>query len=395
MSEGMSEWKEVTLDSVAIINPFESLKKGDRAKKVAMEALKPFTKKPISFCTEEYSGGMKFRNGDTVIARITPCLENGKTAYINFLDENEIGFGSTEYIILREKESISDRQFLYYFAISPIFKDVAILSMTGSSGRQRVQTEVVRKYLFKIPPLPEQKVIASILSSLDDKIDLLHRQNKTLEAIAQTLFCQCFIEEAQEDWRDGKISDLIEFNPKRQLSKGTVAPYLEMASLSTSTFHPDSWYDRKFSSGTKFVNGDTLLARITPCLENGKTAYVTFLDNNQVGWGSTEYIVMHPKDDLHPLFAYTLARNIDFREYAEGCLAGSSGRQRIDGDHLINYQIKIPSAKIISKFNESAAAITPKLNFNSVQIRNLEKLRDNLLPKLINGEVRVKLLTEE
>ena len=88
---------------------------------------------------------MKFRNGDTIIARITPCLENGKMAYIDILDDDEVGFGSTEYIVLREREEISDKQFLYYFSISSVFRDIAILSMTGSSGRQRVQTEASRR----------------------------------------------------------------------------------------------------------------------------------------------------------------------------------------------------------------------------------------------------------
>jgi type I restriction enzyme S subunit len=165
---------------------------------------------------------------------------------------------------------------------------------------------------LNLPPIKEQKSIASVLSSLDDKIDLLHRQNKTLEAMAETLFRQWFVEEVENDWEEGTIYDLIEFNPTRKLAKGEMAPYLEMAALSTYTFNPDGWYLREFSSGTKFTNGDTLLARITPCLENGKTAYVTFLENDQVAWGSTEYIVMRPKGNLHPFFAYSLARNSDF-----------------------------------------------------------------------------------
>lgn len=385
----MSGWQEVTLDSVAIINPTESLRKGQVSKKIAMDALQTFTKKPTSFSLEEFNGGMKFRNGDTIVARITPCLENGKTAYIDLLDENEIGFGSTEYIVLRERNGISDKQFLYYFSISPIFRDVAILSMTGSSGRQRVQTDVVEKHLFDIPPLPEQKAIAAVLSSLDDKIDLLHRQKKTLEAMAATLFRQWFLEEAGEDWECGTIADLIEFNPSRKLAKGSVAPYLEMASVSNSTFNPDGWYDREFSSGTKFINGDTLLARITPCLENGKTAYVTFLEDGQVAWGSTEYIVMRPKGGSHTFFAYVLARSDDFRDYAEGCLAGSSGRQRVDVDHLKNYEIKMPSDAAVGEFNAFSESVIPKLHSNLLQIRTLEKLRDTLLPKLMSGEVRV------
>jgi type I restriction enzyme, S subunit len=389
--EGMSEWREVELDSVALINPTESLKMGDFAKKIAMDNLQPFTKKPSSYSLEKFNGGMKFRNGDTIVARITPCLENGKTAYIDLLDKNEVAFGSTEYIVLRERNGVSHSQFLYYFTISPIFRDVAILSMTGSSGRQRVQTDVVKHHLFDIPPLPEQKAIAAILSSLDDKIDLLHRQNKTLEAIAETLFRQWFIEEAQVDWEEGTIADLIDFNPSRKLTKGSVVPYLEMSALSNSTFNPIGWYDRTFASGTKFINGDTLLARITPCLENGKTAYITFLKKGQVAWGSTEYIVMRPKSEIHPFFAYVLARNSDFRDYAEGCLEGSSGRQRVNVDHLKNYTIKIPSSSVMNEFNLFAESTVPKLMENARQIRTLEKLRDTLLPKLMSGEVRVKV----
>ena len=253
--------------------------------------------------------------------------------------------------------------------------------------------EVLKLLPITLPSLPEQKAIAAVLSSLDDKIDLLHRQNKTLEAMAETLFRQWFVEEAGEDWEDGTISDLIEFNPPRKLAKGSVAPYLEMAALSNTTFNPDGWYDRAFSSGTKFMNGDTLLARITPCLENGKTAYVTFLKDEQVAWGSTEYIVMRPKGVLHPFFAYSLARNGDFRDYAEGCLAGSSGRQRVDVEHLKNYGIKIPSESAVKQFNEFAESVVPKLHSNSQQIRTLETLRDTLLPKLMSGAVRVALDT--
>jgi type I restriction enzyme S subunit len=211
----MSEWTESILDEISYINPTESLSKGAIAKKIAMEMLQPFSKRVSGFSIEAYNGGMKFRNGDTIVARITPCLENGKTAYIDVFAEKEIGFGSTEFIVLREKPNITDKQFLYYFAISNEFRDVAILSMTGSSGRQRVETDVVRNHKFLLPPLPEQKAIASVLSSLDDKIDLLHRQNKTLEAMAETLFRQWFVEPCKdglpEGWEEGKIPDEFAF----------------------------------------------------------------------------------------------------------------------------------------------------------------------------------------
>ncbi len=136
VENGGSAWREYQLEDIAQINPTERLPKGTIAKKVAMEVLQPFTKKIPTFTLEEYKGGIKFRNGDTVMARITPSLENGKTAYVDILNDAEVGYGSTEFIVFREKEGISDKHFLYYFAISPELRDIAILSMTGSSGRQ-------------------------------------------------------------------------------------------------------------------------------------------------------------------------------------------------------------------------------------------------------------------
>ena len=153
-----------------------------------MEFIQTFTKRIHDYLLEEYKGGVKFRNGDTLMARITPSLENGKTSYVDILEENEIGFGSTEFIVLREKENVSDKHFLYYLAILPTIRFTAIKSMTRSSGRQRVQTDVVKEHVFDPPELNEQHAIASVLSSLDDKIDLLHRQNQTLEHMAETLF---------------------------------------------------------------------------------------------------------------------------------------------------------------------------------------------------------------
>ena len=148
----MSEWKEYKLSDVARINPTEIIPRGKEAKKISMEYLQPFRRKIDEFVVEKYYGGMKFRNGDTIVARITPCLENGKTSYVDILGYNEIGFGSTEFIVLREIPNISDKLYLYYFAISHEFREFAILSMTGTSGRQRVQTEVVKNHTILLPP---------------------------------------------------------------------------------------------------------------------------------------------------------------------------------------------------------------------------------------------------
>ncbi|MGA8884313.1 MAG: restriction endonuclease subunit S, partial [Acinetobacter sp.] len=132
-----------------------------------------------------------------------------------------------------------------------------------------------------------------------------------------------------------------------------------------------------------------------PCLENGKAGYVTFLDGNEVGWGSTEYIVMRPKTGFHPLMAYVLCRNQDFKDYVESCMEGSSGRQRVNVDHLQEFTIGKPSDEVIQQFNEYIQSIESKLIYNSRQIKTLEKLRDTLLPKLMSGEVRVQYQTDE
>ena len=166
------------LGDVSIINPRETIKKGNIAKKVDMAVLQPFTRKIPSFELLEYKGGTKFRNGDTIMARITPCLENGKTSQVSILDDNEIGFGSTEYIVFRAKEGISDCNFLYYLVCSDIVRDPAIKSMVGSSGRQRVQTDVIQNLEIDLPSFETQKQIASILSALDDKIELNNRINQ-------------------------------------------------------------------------------------------------------------------------------------------------------------------------------------------------------------------------
>jgi len=176
-----SEWKTKKLFEIADFNPRESISKGSIAKKVAMDKLQPFCRDIPSFEYEEFKGGTKFRNGDTIMARITPCLENGKTAKVDILDADEVGFGSTEYIVFRAKEGI-DEDWLYYLVCSSVVREPAIKSMVGSSGRQRVQTDVVQNIDINVPPLEEQKLIGGMLKNLDDKIKLNNDINKNLAA---------------------------------------------------------------------------------------------------------------------------------------------------------------------------------------------------------------------
>lgn len=173
------EWSTKKISEIADFNPRETLQKGNFAKKIGMDKLQPFNRDVTSYEEEIFTGGSKFRNGDTIMARITPCLENGKIAKVGILDENEIGFGSTEFIVFRAKEGI-DEDYLYYLVCSSIVREPAIKSMVGSSGRQRVQTDVVQNLEIKVPPAKEQKVIGKILRDLDDKIKLNNEINNNL-----------------------------------------------------------------------------------------------------------------------------------------------------------------------------------------------------------------------
>ena len=174
-----SEWTVKKLSEIADFNPRESLPKGTIAKKVGMDKLQPFCRDIPSYEMEAFTGGTKFRNGDTIMARITPCLENGKTAKVDILDDSEVGFGSTEYIVFRAKEDV-DEDFLYYLVCSSIVREPAIKSMVGSSGRQRVQTDVVQNLDIAVPPYEEQCLIGGILKNLDDKIKINNKINENL-----------------------------------------------------------------------------------------------------------------------------------------------------------------------------------------------------------------------
>ena len=175
-------WTTKKLSEIAYINPRESLGKGVVAKKVPMDKLQPFCRDIPEFVLEEYKGGTKFRNGDTIMARITPCLENGKIAKVSVLSDGEVGFGSTEYIVFRAIDGVSEANFLYYLICSPLVRNPAIKSMVGSSGRQRVQTDVVANLDVELPPIEEQRKIGGLLKAIDDKIELNDVINNNLVA---------------------------------------------------------------------------------------------------------------------------------------------------------------------------------------------------------------------
>ena len=191
-------------------------------------------------------------------------------------------------------------------------------------------------------------------------------------------------------WEVKELPELIEVNPKRSLQQGQLAPYLDMVNMPTKGHVPVIVTDRPFNSGMRFANGDTLVARITPCLENGKTAYVDFLRDGEIGWGSTEYIVMRPKPSLPHEFAYCLARSDKFRDFAIQNMTGTSGRQRVPATSLSQFTLPSPPEQVAVSFGKRVQPLLARASRAVRESRGLAALRDMLLHKLVTGEIRLR-----
>ena len=192
-----------------------------------------------------------------------------------------------------------------------------------------------------------------------------------------------------EGWSAMPVSEAVAINPRRTLAKGTIAKYLDMKNVPTQGHRPNEIIDREMKSGTKFINGDTLMARITPCLENGKTAFVDFLPDGEVGWGSTEFIVLRPHSPLPNEFGYFLARDPDVRQHAIKNMTGTSGRQRVAKECFDAYLIAIPNEDVADEFAKVVDPIMATMRTASRESAELAKLRDTLLPQLLSGELPV------
>ncbi len=392
MGVAMSEWKEYKLEDFTEINPTERLPKETLAKKIAMEVVQPFTKKIPSFSEEEYKGGVKFKNGDTIMARITPSLENGKTSYVDILEDDEIGFGSTEFIVFREKENVSDKHFIYYLVTSPIVRNTAIKSMTGSSGRQRVQTDVVKEHLFDAPPLPEQRAIAEVLSSLDDKIDLLHRQNKTLEAMAETLFRQWFVEDGVETQA---LGECIETTSGGTPSRKKMEFYENGKYLWVKSKELNRGYilntEEKITEEALNSSSAKLLPKNTVLIAMYGATVGQFAIIGQEATCNQAICACIPNKDYPYTFVYY---TIKMNENELKSRAVGSAQQNISQILIKSLEIPVHQKKI-KLFHKEVDPMMKKIKLNYQQIRTLEKLRDTLLPKLMNGEVRVKMSEQD
>ena len=391
----MTCWKSVRAVDFIEFNPHLNLKKGTIATKVAMDKLKPFTKKIPETEKAEFNGGAKFCNGDTLMARITPCLENGKTAFIDFLDDGEVAFGSTEFIVMRAKAGISDPQFVYYTAINPTFRNIAIKSMVGSSGRQRVQQSVLEELELSVPDLDEQRRIGAFLARLDEKIALNNRINDNLMQQAVTIFKSWFVEYSPFDGIEPKEWETVNLEKITSLiSRGIAPKYSDnsdqivinqkcirnhMIDLSQARTHTPKVINEKWLRfGDLLINstGDGTL---------GRTAQVWFQPQN-ITVDSHVTVVRPAKENL--IFYIGLWGVLHEREI-ESLHTGSTGQTELPKERVKALELHLPDNGTLDRFNTliapMAAAIVSKQNENN----KLATLRDALLPKLMSGEIDV------
>ena len=392
-------------------NPKEKLPKGAIARKITMEQLSPNNRYVESNIFEEFKGGSKFRNGDTIMARITPCLENGKTAYITSLNENELAFGSTEFIVFREIEGKSNSKYIYYLLKTPQIRDIAIKSMVGSSGRQRVQQNVLENYEVLLPTLDKQIEIANILSSLDDKIELNRRINENLEQQAQALFKSWFVDfepfkggkfvdselgMIPEGWRVGTIGDYCKirsgfaFKSSWWTEKGVKIVKIKNISSSGILNMDDCSYVSKenVSKAKEFSlkPGDILIAMTGATI--GKFCLVPALKeemyvNQRVG---KFFLGENPIMKIPFIHGLLKCENIISQIINKG---QGSAQPNISGNDIETIPIIYPPEDIISKYNELVSPYFSMIIENISACDFISQLRDTLLPRLMSGELAI------
>lgn len=401
------EWKEVRLGDFMQCNPKRTIKKGQKARKITMDLLIPHSKTIRNWNYEPYSGGAKFQNGDTIMARITPCLENGKHAFVSILDEGEIAYGSTEYFVFCGKEKVSDNDFVYYLTQTPLFRDTAIKSMVGSSGRQRAQMDVLENLKMFVPKdISDQRRIASILSSLDRKIELNNKINADLEEMAQAIFKNWFVD--FEPFKDGKFVDSELGMIPEGWKVGRLDEVADVVGGSTPSKAKPEYYTQKG------------IAWLTPKdLSNHPAVYSSRgeIDITQEGYNSTSTKLM-PKGTVlftsrAPIGYISIAQNdictnqgfksvvpkkagtcflYCFLKYVtpeiENKSTGSTFKEA-SGALMKSLQVIMPEQKVFEEFEAIVSPLFTRIESLEQESSRLSLLRDTLLPRLMSGELEV------
>ncbi|KJL34594.1 restriction endonuclease subunit S [Microbacterium azadirachtae] len=257
-----------------------------------------------------------------------------------------------------------------------------------STGISNFQFETFRaRWRLDVPPVHEQQAIAEVLGALDDKI----AANTALAVnTEQVLRAEVDVAWLRREDRSSTLADFVEFNPKVSVPRSESAIYIDMKRLPESGWSIDGYDHREPKGGARFQNGDTLMARITPCLENRKTGFVDHLEDGAVGIGSTEFIVMRARHGIAAPTSFLLATEARFREFAIQHMIGTSGRQRVAASDLAAFELPTPDFAWLDQFGRRADALFAAVAAQARENRTLAATRDALLPQLMSGKLRVR-----
>lgn len=381
---------------------------------------------------------------DVLLTREAPLGEVG------IVKSEEKLFLGQRLMQYRADQTKLDPDFLVYSFLSPDLQHQFRMHEGSGSVVSHIRVGDCSKFEINLPPLTTQKSIAKILGELDQRIELNRKTNQTLEQMAQALFKSWFVdfdpavdnalaagkpipdelahrvevrkkahglhdfqplpehirnlfpnefEQTGEPnlgidgwvpkgWICKPVSQTLIVNPKVKLSKGEVARFADMKAIPTNGFHVEDIIEKEFNGGAKFQQNDVLLARITPCLENGKTALVDFLKKDEVGFGSTEFIVLRGCGAISYPYVACLSRLDSFRQHCIQNMVGSSGRQRVQNSCFDSFFLSLPKdERLLTSFDRVCKPMFEKMTVSGTEIKSLAKMRDTLLPRLISGEL--------
>ena len=446
----VSDWQQVRLGEIVDFTPKRTIKKGTIAPFISMADVTENSKFITEVFEKEYTGGgSRFANGDTLFARITPCLQNGKCSKVSGMENTEIGHGSTEFIVMAAKTPEYDEDYIYYLARLPKFRAYAESRMIGSTGRQRVSWQDLEEYEFAAPPPNERKDIGSFLSSLDDKIELNRQMNETLEAMAQALFKSWFVDfDPVIDNALAAGNDIPdEFIERAEQRKGIEKKgNLGIQSLFPNEFElneemgwiPLGWavttleslavissskriFAKEYKTeGIPFFRGKeiSLLSKgesFTQDIFISKERFQELKDKfgapiagdlllTSVGTIGNVYLVQKGdefyfkdgnltwfskyKTEIRGSYLSTWFNTRQAYLAIEDIKIGST-QQAITISSLNGIEIVKPKDEIIGLFNELSDSFSEKQTILIKDIRTLAKIRDTLLPKLMSGELRI------
>lgn len=342
----------------------------------------------------------EIRVGDVLVSRMPDPV--GRAWCVNRLEWPAIT--AVDVAIVAPEPSKLDSRFCAYYLNSPVNLAYAAGRASGTT-RLRITRRDLAEFPIPIPPIRIQRTVSEALGSFDDLIENNTRRIRILEEMAQAIYREWFVEfryPGHEDvplvdsalgpipdgWKVQPASTVFEVNPRERLAKERLHPFITMGDLNSTGMRCFPSESKAGNSGSKFRNGDTLFARITPCLENGKTGFVACLDEGEVGRGSTEFVVLRGAL-VGPEFTYLTARSDSFRGNAIKSMSGASGRQRVRNECFGTYMLPTPPNALESRFHETVEPMFRLVFTLSDSNRRLQEARDLLLPRLISGEIDV------